>query len=218
MNCLHCNKPLSKNQIFEITRGKQKGYCSRKCGAANRLSTINKICDVCGSEFYGPSHYINKKTSCSLKCAGVKTSKRMAENNPMVNLETRKKVSKTLKEMEWKPSVIGGNGRGATIPQLKLYNELIKYDSSFQMELIFKTGYLRKHFNSPTHYKIDIGSLIYKLAIECDGVSHKSLKIKECDKRKTELLNLKGWKVLRLSNFQIENEFQNCVQMVLSMI
>lgn len=142
----------------------------------------------------------------------------MKLDNPMKYPEIRKKASDRQKEINHKPIIQGGNGRGATVHQLNLYNELIKYDNSFEMEIIEKTGILAKEFNSPRHYKLDIASRIHMLCIEIDGSSHNTLKIKECDKRKDNILNLKGWKVLRLSNFQIQKELQNCVQMVMSMI
>src|SRR6056297_3449956 len=123
----------------------------------------------------------------------------------------------TLKKIKHKPYIQGGNGRGATIPQLSLYNELIKKDDSFQMEYIEKTGKLRKIYKAPYHYKIDIASPIHKIAIEVDGLSHLALKTKECDERKTKLLNSKGWKVLRLSNKQIQEDLTSCVRMVMSM-
>ena len=52
--------------------------------------------------------------------------------------ENRKKASDRQKEIKHKPIIQGGNGRGATIQQLKLYNELIKIDNSFEMEVIEK--------------------------------------------------------------------------------
>lgn len=133
--------------------------------------------------------------------------------------EYRKKASDRQKEIKHKPIIQGGNGRGATVHQLKLYNELVKTDDSFEMEVIEKTGKeLAKKFKSPYHYKLDIASRIHKICIEVDGASHNTLKVKECDKRKDSLLSLKGWRVLRLSNSQIEKELKSCVQMVLSMI
>lgn len=218
MNCLSCNKELTETQVKDVIRGKMKGYCSRKCSSKAKEKKVSKKCIVCGSFFTGTPWSIKQKITCSLKCAGALSSIRMKKKNPMSNEETRKKVSLKLKEINHKPKILGGNGRGATVHQLKLYNEIVKYNESFEMELIEKTKELRKVFNSPTHYKIDIGSRIHKIAIEVDGISHKSLKVKECDKRKTELLSLKGWRVLRLSNSQIEKELNKCVQMVLSMI
>lgn len=160
----------------------------------------------------------HKNFTCSKKCTNELSSKRMINNNPMSNEDTRKKVSDRLKIINHKPKIQGGNGRVATINQLLMYNELSKIDNSFVMELIEKTSPYAKDFNAPNHYKIDIASRFYKIAIEIDGSSHKSKKTKECDSRKTKLLNLKGWKVLRLSNSQIQKELKSCVKTVLSMM
>lgn len=218
MNCLLCNKKLTEEQVKDVLRGKMKGYCSRECSAKAQEKKLTKNCIVCNSEFTGGYKYTYNKKVCSTKCAGVLTSKRMIKKNPMHNPDTRKKVSYSLKMISHKPIIQGGNGRGATLHQLNLYNELIKFDNSFEMELIEKTGKLMDKFNAPTHYKIDIASRIHKIAIEVDGPGHQSKKVQECDKRKEELLSLKGWRVLRLLNSQIDKELKNCVQMVLSMI
>lgn len=229
MNCKYCNNELNKSQIYDVLRGKRKQTCSRSCGnLMKHYGTINnapprlknrkgfkKKCIVCNDSFITT---VSKQKICGAKCSGVLISKRMKTNNPMNCIKTRGKVSKTLKEINHKPIIKGGNGRGATIQQLKIYNEIIKIDNSFQMELIEKTGVYRKQYNAPTHYKIDIASNIHKLAIEIDGNSHSSIKVQECDKRKTKILTLKGWKVLRLSNNQIDKDIKSCVQMVLSMI
>jgi hypothetical protein len=142
----------------------------------------------------------------------------MKKNNPMFYEEHRLKASERQKEINHKPAIQGGNGRGATVHQLMLYNKISELDSSFSMEYIEKTGHLAKQFKSPRHYKIDIASKYHMIAIEVDGISHNSLKVKECDERKNKLLALKGWKVLRFTNSQIQKELENCVQMVMSMI
>lgn len=216
---------MTEKQKYEFARGKSKGNaCSSTCsqlirchGSKQKLKEKNlSICVVCEKEFQ--KKIFSGGLVCSVKCQGILSSKRMKIKNPMHSPEIRIKCSERLKQIKHKPLIQGGNGRQASIHQLNLYNELIKIDNSFEMELIEKTGDLRFKFKSPRHYKIDIGSRIHKIAIEVDGSSHNTLKVKECDKRKTQLLNLKGWKVLRLSNYQIQKELKNCVQMVLSMI
>jgi very-short-patch-repair endonuclease len=230
MNCKWCDKELTNSQVYSYLRGKSKGNsCSAKCAMlilnygtidnymkpiANPTKYI-KNCIVCNNEFIST---VKNQKICSLKCSGKVSSVRMKLNNPMFIEEYRLKASNTLKKIKHKPLIQGGNGRAATVQQLKLYNELIKYDNSFEMELIEITGIYAKQFKAPTHYKIDIASRIHKLAIEVDGNSHNSLKVKECDSRKDQFLTFKGWKVLRLLNSQIDNELTNCVQTVLSTI
>ena len=224
MNCKWCNKELNEKQLYDYNRNKNKGSCSIRCAQlikhhGSKIEYDKKLiskCQVCGLDFI--RNYFSGGMVCSIKCQGVLSSRRMKVKNPMFIEEYRKKASNRQKEVNHKPAIQGGNGRGATIHQLNLYNEISKHDSSFQMEYIEKTGDLRFMFNSPRHYKIDIASKYHMLAIEIDGSSHNSLKVKECDERKNQLLTMKGWKVLRLSNSQIEKELENCVQTVLSMI
>jgi hypothetical protein len=212
------------SQKKEVIRGRSYGNCSTRCGILlfsygsqqNYINSTTFKCIVCDEEFRKQPKSSQKL--CSLKCSGTMSSKRMEIDNPMYKEEIRLKMAETLNRINHKPSVRGGNGRGPTVPQLSLYNELIKVEDSFVMECIEKTGELRSKYKSPTHYKIDIASREFKIAIEVDGSNHSSKKVKECDKRKTMLLEEKEWKVLRFTNSQIKKELMSCVQMVLSMI
>jgi very-short-patch-repair endonuclease len=140
----------------------------------------------------------------------------MKEDNPVNKKGVIEKMSASLRRIGHKPYMQGGNGKPATEAQLMMYNALSKYDQSFEMEVIEKTGKLRQQFKSPNHYKIDIASRRLMVAIEVDGYTHSSKKIQECDQRKEQLLVLRGWTVLRFTNFQIQSELQNCVRKVLS--
>lgn len=224
MNCKFCNKQLSESQVYELIKGKSKGFCSSKCASISYVYKTKEnyilknkiICKTCNKEFYAQPHL--SRIHCSLKCAGKSSSFRMKENNPMKDDSVRKKVSDTLKKIGHKPKIVGGNGRGPSVYQKQLYDELIKINDSFKMEFVFKTKSFNKDKIYPNHYKIDIALFSHKIAIEVDGSSHNSKKIKSCDKKKSDLLISQGWKVLRLSNYQIETELKNCVQMVSSMI
>lgn len=232
MSCKFCNKLLNNAQVYDYLRGRAKGFCSRSCGNLSiHYKNINKlkhkvengrkrkifdgVCVVCNSEF---ESVVKNQKSCSVKCSGVLSSVRMTESNPMFNKDARSKVSNTLKTIGHKPIKQGGNGRGNTKQQQLLYDELVKINKSFSCEYIFSTRNLNEEKIYPTHYKIDIASEKLMLAIEVDGKSHNRNKIKECDKKKTDLLISQGWKVLRLSNLQIEKELMSCVQAVMSMI
>jgi tRNA-binding EMAP/Myf-like protein len=225
MNCKWCDKQLTNPQVYDFLRGDKKNIsCSISCTQSIRYhgtkEELNKkltsVCIVCAKTFI--RRIESKGMVCSVSCQGRLSSDRMKIKNPMFIEENRNKASKKQKENNHKPKIQGGNGRGATVHQLNMYNELSKQDSSFSMEYIEKTGLLAKEFKSPRHYKIDIASKYHMIAIEIDGTSHNSLKVKECDNRKNQLLSLKGWKVLRFTNSQIQKELQNCVQTVMSMI
>lgn len=225
MKCVRdgCGNNLTPSQVYEFLRGKTKGNCSRKCGGKSYADAScepnrEKKCIVCGNYFRRKEAGQTKKAKvCGTKCAGVLSSDRMKKNNPMMIDEYRQKSINTLKKIGHMPYQQGGNGRGLTKWQSNIYSELCKHDDSFSVEYIEKTGRLKKMFNAPNHYKIDIASAKHKLAIEIDGKSHQTKKVQQCDQRKTQLLTMRGWKVLRFTNSQIENELMSCVQKVLSM-
>ena len=70
----------------------------------------------------------------------------------------------------------------------------------------------------PNHYKVDLAIPEKKIAIEVDGSSHKTKKWKFLDKRKTEVLNSLGWKVLRFWNEEVDKDPTKCIDTVLSTI
>lgn len=226
MNCKWCKTQLSSPQVYDFLRGKSKGTsCSKKCAMMLlhwsskenfNLENTHK-CIVC-DKYFIKNQRVTKPLTCSLTCSSKLTSIRMKDKNPMHNQINIDKARNSLILKNYKPILQGGNGRGATIYQLQLYNELSKHKDCFEMELIELTKPFTKQFKAPYHYKIDIASRIHKIAIEIDGLSHNTKKVKECDNRKEQLLILKGWRILRLSNLLIKNELQNCVQVVLSMI
>ena len=53
-----------------------------------------------------------------------------------------------------------------------------------------------------------------KISVEVDGKSHKLKKWKFLDKRKTEVLNSLGWKVLRFWNEEVMTNPQICLQKI----
>jgi very-short-patch-repair endonuclease len=63
----------------------------------------------------------------------------------------------------------------------------------------------RKWARLPTHYKVDIGSKSSRLCIECDGPSHRCMKVKQADQKKDAFFHLIGYRVLRFSNEAILN-------------
>ncbi len=141
-------------------------------------------------------------------------SERMKRNNPSKNPEVRQKISRSLKAMNHRPSIQGGNGRGLTVPQMLLVQRLSDFHPS--TEFVIPTGKRSQGYS--THYKIDIAFPLQKVAIEVDGSSHYALKVQTADIKKTEFLNGLGWKVLRFSNQSVINDLETCVRTVVSTI
>jgi hypothetical protein len=223
MSCRYCKKELSDDQKYYFLRGKSQGFCSILCAQLfreyetpeKRINLLSKSCIVCGCKFE-LAYRKDKKKVCSLPCAGRLASVRMTNNNPMFNEGTKRAVSDTLKRMKHRPSIAGGNGRGLTVPQKYLFEALLCFDESFKCEYVFATK--TKEARVPSHYKIDIASPSLMIAVEVDGTSHKSLKIKQCDEKKNQFLASKGWKVFRFWNKEVMQNTIECAKTVMSMI
>jgi len=114
----------------------------------------------------------------------------------MSDPNVRQKVSRILKAMKHKPSVRGGNGHGATLPQRIMHKIL---GSKWNMEYPLSLG--KRIPGYPTHYKLDLANPEKKIAIEVDGFSHRSRK--KIDQKKDAKLASFGWKVLRFWNRDI---------------
>jgi hypothetical protein len=114
----------------------------------------------------------------------------------MKDAATRRKVSLKLRQMNHKPSVRGGNGKGMTKPQSLL---LAALSSGWVPEFSLSLG--KKTPGFPTCYKMDLANPAMKIAIEVDGASHRSRK--DQDQKKDAKLASLGWTVLRLWNKDI---------------
>ena len=70
----------------------------------------------------------------------------------------------------------------------------------------------------PTCYKVDVANPSMKIAIEVDGASHKSLRVKEQDTRKDAYLQSLGWQVLRFWNHEILRDLDSTVERVQTVV
>jgi hypothetical protein len=195
MNCITCGKEimvLNRHQKFKAGQ-KLPITCNRECGA--RTPTKRKA----SSEAMAKT---NKKYA----------SERMKLRNPMRIPENRAKMATTLRAMGWKPPVQGGNGKPVPLPQ-----KLLACRLGWELEFPIPTNKARDS-GYPTCYKADIANPVLKIVVEVDGGSHYGLRRKQEDKKRTELLCVLGWKVLRFSNQEVTDDLEGCVQTVLSTI
>lgn len=123
---------------------------------------------------------------------------RLKKLNPRSRPEVQQKISQVLRDMQHRPLVRGGNGRGPTRPQLLLHLAL---GDGWELEFKVLTNIRRPKW--PASYRIDVANPVLRIAIEVDGGSHCSKKNQEIDRRKTRFLRSRGWKVLRFWNADI---------------
>ena len=170
---------------------------------------MTKYFVVCGKE-------VKSKTriTCSQECYYKLSSIRMKKKNPMSDPKKRKKVSKTLKRMNWKPKERGGNGTGETLPQIKLELALLDKQICVIPEYVIPTK-MPRGSGYPPCYKIDLAIPNAKIAIEVDGPSHRSILGQERDKKKSEFLNSMGWKVFHFKKVEILNNIENVLSIIL---
>lgn len=141
-------------------------------------------------------------------------AERMAKHNPMHVQENIEKVRRANTGKTFLAR--GGNGK-ITKQQEKLRQALGLPESALEFAIF--TNNAKGSFPSlPIAYKVDLGVLEVKLAIEVDGASHKKKKWKFVDQRKTAVLNHLGWTVLRFWNAEIDQDLNTCVQTVMSTI
>jgi len=97
----------------------------------------------------------------------------------------------------------GGNGQELTEVVKRALALLEPF--GFVREYPVKTkGHSTKH-KPPDSYKADFGHAEKKIAIELDGTSH-TFSSREDDKKKTEVLEALGWKVIRIKHKKEVNQ------------
>lgn len=146
------------------------------------------------------------------KEAREKANKKLKENAK--NPAWRFKVSQATKKAMWRSEVRarhlaglqkaferygvnfkGGNGQEPveTVKRLSIILE----PQGFIREYTIPTRFGHNTPGIPNNYKVDFGNPETKIAIEVDGPSHHGRGQQELDKKKTKILELLGWKVLR---------------------
>jgi hypothetical protein len=186
--CLVCKKPVivqGRYQLRLLHRG--YAYCSETCRRAWRTIACRKA-----------------MTPAKRKAASI----RMKSDNPMRQPGIRQKVSATLKKIQHKPSVQGGNGRGPTVPERALSKAL-----KWPCNVVVPTG-MPAGSGYPTCYRLDLANRKLKITIEIDGTSHSAFAQRRRDIRKTEFLESRGWTVVRFKNREVLEHLAECLKKV----
>src|ERR1019366_8813721 len=178
--CLICGE--------EFQEAREKRFCGRSCSAKWRMRQPGVRAKVYSKEV------IERRAKSQ---RGQKRGPSWNKGIPM-RIESRKRLSVSLKRMGHRPSVVGGNGREPTLPQRLLAEKL---GSLWKMELAIPLGGRLPGY--PTCYKVDLGCPSKKLAIECDGWTHSNPEARAKDAKKGAKLKELGWFVLRLKNSEV---------------
>jgi len=211
ITCELCEKKfyILASKLIQHNREKPRRFCSQSCSAKWRMNQPEIREKVYSEE----SRAKQKKGAQNQKnnpALSKLRSDRMILNNPMSNLETRKKATEKLKGRTFLSR--GGNGQ-MTVPQLKLWEALCLPKEA--LEFPITTAPVKNQFVSvPYCYKVDIALISLKIAIEVDGLSHGTKKWKFLDARKTEILNALGWKVLRFKNKEIMDNLEEVLKKI----
>ena len=202
--CPECGKPHAKRKL----------YCSRSCGnsAGGRKRSYPR----------------NEAGRTAIKLASQRLaasprgkelarmhSERMLVQNPMQDLRTIAKMVKTktangtlIPQKPWQ----GGNGRELGRQQQALLKALPGGVPEYS---IITTSKLRQTLKAAHCYKADIALPQRRLVIEIDGSTHNSAQAKVIDAKKDHILSLMGWRVLRVTNRQVDREFEKTLARIL---
>jgi hypothetical protein len=135
----------------------------------------------------------------------------MGETNPFRNPEVNRRAVLALRERGYQ-HLTGGNGAEMPLPE-KLLSQRLGW-----LPVVVPTGMAPTRGGIPTHYKIDIGDPILKIAIEADGASHQSKKVSAADRRKEAWLAAQGWRVLRFQNRMILEQTETVIAEIMKAV
>lgn len=232
--CTRCETPIQrKNTVIP-----KEAYCM-PCRIVRREERRKRVvlpCRICGvavtlfgdaglesarngRSYCSPEHKNQWESAHRSALASVrsrnnaaKSSARMKARNPMQRPEIVEKMRQTLLEKKHRPRVQGGNGRPLPVPHQMMWDAL---GPLWCGEFVTIT---KKALGLPNAIKSDLALPDVKLAVEIDGLSHNTRKVREKDARKTEFLASLGWTVLRFTNKQVMENLAACVQTVESTI
>jgi hypothetical protein len=141
-------------------------------------------------------------------------SDNMKENNPMKSEDIRNKVSLKLKEEHalGTKTPRGGNGHPPT------YTESMILERFSGLTWNYAVSLGKRQDGYPTNYKVDLAFIDRQIGIEIDGHSHNVLKRQAQDHKKEEKLKELGWTIIRFTNQQVLESFEEVVACIQSLL
>ena len=194
--CEWCRKKFTvpRKQDTQVRR-----FCGTSCSARWRV-TLPEIQDACIKRMLSANRehppWLGKKRPDSADL--------MRRRNPMRDPKTRAKMAASLRGRPWS-GVRGGNGKIS--PAQELLANALELPMEFAVSKRNMQG-----MNLPSCYKIDIASIPYKAAIEVDGRGHMNPKSKRLDAKKESALRSAGWRVLRVTNEEIQKDLTAVIE------
>jgi very-short-patch-repair endonuclease len=208
-SCEFCKKEVkNKNGLTNHER-----RCDLNLNKIKRNLDMNKIsiCKFCGKECKGSSSghtvvcLLNPKREINLK------NRNATMFNRIVSEKTKAKISASrIKYLNENPD---------KVPYRLNHSSKESYPEKCFRECLEKNkikGWIKE---MPfLRFSIDFAFPEFKMAVEIDGSTHNSEKVKEIDKRKTEALNNEGWRVIRFTAKRINTEVYQCMNEVLTLL
>lgn len=218
--CCICGKCLTYDQIKRNIK-----TCSAKCSYELRVQLYGAVSEANPNKHVQYAIINSLRHDENLLEKQRKTMKRnwekedfrkkvitrMTTNNPVYMEGVVQKTNNTKEQKgilhTW-CGIRGGNGRLSPCEQL-LYDFCI--DNGFVYNKAINTYSLRKQYpekHLAFNYKPDFTNFQYKLCIEVDGDSHKSVTGRLEDEKKEFCLNCLGYTVIRFTNNMIKNNIE----------
>lgn len=195
ITCEWCQK---ERVIPSTHRGAMPRFCNRSCSAKWRTSQpwAKEMASRVGKASVAKTGGL--KTMWQREDFQQIVKERMKTRNPMADPGIVERAAAKKRGRPF-PAPRGGNGRGLTRPQALV----LGWTTSLVAEFAVGVPKEARMGTEVRRYSIDLADPERKLAIELDGISHRTKMGRARDARKDAILSFLGWQVLRLWNWEV---------------
>lgn len=215
--CNQCGeifKPSASQR--RLAAGHNPIYCSVACADAYVLeANFAAKCRHCQRQFVvrwadGFYDYIwdaEKNNFCSLDCLYAHLINHQQISLPPVPAARVRSLALLTASDEISDRAVG------TTPQLNLFNRVAEvFAGRWELEYSVATGLYQR--DKRKLYRIDIAHPQLKIAIECDGLSHRRRAAQVSDAVRDMALAQHGWVTLRFPYYRIKHDMSGCLEAV----
>lgn len=168
-------------------------YCKKEYDSGHKLGGHVTNCKM-------QPNYEKIKKERAKKQSEYRTGKKLSD-------ETKNKISKArikyLKENPDKVPYKINHSSNVSYPE----QVILKYLKEYKI-----LGWV--HQLQFSIYQIDFAFPEYKLAVEIDGHTHTTEKVKKIDNRRDKYLESKGWRTLRITTKEVRNDVYECINII----